>query len=239
MTIGLIIDIVLIGILVLCTYRGFKSGLITSIVGIIAVVVAIYGANLVATTYSPEFTGIAEPFVSGLIDSAQTKIMNYDPASSKEAPKVVLTEDEESDVTKVTVSILRELGLNEEIADSIADSVSKQENTVSIKMSETISRFLSEKLCFVAAFVITFALIMIICAAIGNVLDLVFGLPGLEALNHILGGILGAVKGIAIVLVITLVCRYLGIVLGEEIIDETFILKRLVDSNMLASILNL
>ena len=52
--IGLIIDIVLIAIVVFCAWRGFRAGLITSIIGVVAVVVAIYGANLIAATYSGE-----------------------------------------------------------------------------------------------------------------------------------------------------------------------------------------
>lgn len=239
MKIGLIIDLVLIGIIIFCAYRGFRTGLITSLVGIVAIVVAIYGANLIATTYSAEFTGIAEPFVSGLIDSAQAKILNYDPASGSDKPKEALKAGEESNVQKVTNSILRELGLSEEIAGDLADKVAKQESTVSASMSDTISKFLSERLCFIAAFVIGFALIMIITSAIGNMLDLVFGLPGLENINHILGGVLGAVKGIAIVLVITLMCRYMGMIIGDDIINDSFMLRSLVESNALASILNL
>lgn len=239
LNISLIIDIVLVLIIAVCAYRGFRSGLITSIIGVLAVVVALYGANLIATTYSSEFTGIAEPFVSGLIDTAQQKILNYDPASSKETPKAPLTGTDLTNVEKVTNSVLVELGIGDDIAADIAENVAKQEEIVSAKMSETIAKFLSEKLCFIAAFIIGFALIMIICTAIGNVLDVVFGLPGLENLNHILGGVLGAVKGVAIVLVIALMCRYLGFIVGEDIMEETFLLKRLTDSNMIASIFNL
>lgn len=239
MSFGIIIDVVLIGIIALCAYRGFRTGLIMSLIGIIAVVVAVYGANLIATTYSSEFTGIAEPFVSGLIDTAATKLLNTGASASGDTPKEALKAGEESDVLKVASSVLRELGLTEEVAGGIAEEVAMRERTVSAKMAETLAKFLSEKLCFVATFVISFALIMIITTALGNVLDLVFGLPGLETLNHVLGGVLGAGKGIVIVLVITLVCRYLGLLIGDELVNSSIMLRTLVESNALASILNL
>lgn len=244
---GKILDIVLIGIIVLCTWRGFRAGIINGILGILALVVAIYGANLIATTYSAEFTDVVEPFASGLIDSLETKILDSIGAEAGAdgtdedtfEPVVPLTESDAQDVLKVSTSIVRQLGLNETIADMIASEVAENVENVSSQMNEELTQTLCEKVCFVGVFFIAFLLISIVFSAVGNVLDLAFGLPGLENINHILGGIFGAAKGIVIVVVITCVCRYLGLVLKTDIVEETWIMKRLMESNILASILNI
>ncbi|MBQ4381411.1 MAG: CvpA family protein [Oscillospiraceae bacterium] len=247
--IGLIIDIVLIAIVVFCAWRGFRAGLITSIIGVVAVVVAIYGANLIAATYSGEFVGMTEPFVSGLVDSVETKIMGYTPSAEEEdnetqdsntfVPVLPVLGEDAKNVLKVCTSVLRQMGLAPEIADRIASDVDDSVDTVSAGMNAQLTTALCEKLCFIGVFIVAFLLIMIIFTAIGNVLDLVFGLPGLENINHILGGLLGAVKGAAIVIVICCVLRYLGIVLTPAVLDSTFITKRLMESNLVADILKI
>ena len=51
MAISIIMDVVLVGIIVLAAYRGFRKGIIASVIGIVSLVVAIYGANLLAVTF--------------------------------------------------------------------------------------------------------------------------------------------------------------------------------------------
>lgn len=246
MKISLIIDIVLVAIILISAWRGYKAGFITSIIGVVAVVVAIYGANLLATTYAGQFTGLVEPFASGLIDSIETKILGYSPSAVEEeqdfVPVVELTGDDTSSVMKVSTAVLRQLGLDEDIAEPLAQKVSLAVDGVGTGMNVELTKVLSERLCFMALFIIAFILIMIIFTALGNILDLVFGLPGLENINHVLGGALGALRGVVIVLVIACVARYFGIVdifLGTEIVNETHILKPLMDGNMLSNILGI
>ena len=265
MAISIIMDVILVGIIALCAYKGFRSGFITSVIGIIAVVVAIYGANLLAVTFSGEFVGFMEPFVSGIVDSVETKILSYEPEeekaeetegteeegseeASKEkdasaedsfVPAMPLSGDDLKDAVKVSTSILVQLGLSEEIADGIAQEVGKITDTVGARMTTSLTQKICEKLSFIAVFIISFALIMILFTAIGNVLDLVFGLPGLENINHILGGVLGAAKGIIIVVVICCFCRYLGIILDKEIVENTWIMSKLMENNFVANLLNI
>ena len=243
MAISIIMDVVLVGIIVLAAYRGFRKGIIASVIGIVSLVVAIYGANLLAVTFSGEFVGVLEPFVSGIVDSTEAKILSYGSNADAEESDYVPTEPVKGEDTKsadkVSYSILKKLGLDDKIADGIATEVSKVTDTVSSRMNTSLTQKICEKLSFIAVFVIAFALIMIIFAAIGNMLDLVFGLPGLENINHILGGILGAAKGIAIVIVICCVCRYLGVLIGSEIVENTWIMKRLMENNLIANLLKI
>ena len=76
MAISIIMDVVLVGIIVLAAYRGFRKGIIASVIGIVSLVVAIYGANLLAVTFSGEFVGVLEPFVSGIVDSTEAKFVS-------------------------------------------------------------------------------------------------------------------------------------------------------------------
>ena len=46
-----IIDLVLLGILVICAWNGYKKGLIMGVGGILCIIIGIYGANLLANTF--------------------------------------------------------------------------------------------------------------------------------------------------------------------------------------------
>ena len=75
MKVGLIIDIAILVILVICGWNGFKNGIIRGICGIIAVILALYGASVVSKMYSNEFTSMLKPFVGGMIDRSMAKVL--------------------------------------------------------------------------------------------------------------------------------------------------------------------
>ena len=66
----LILDLVILLIVVFCAWRGLRSGLIAGVLAACAVLFSFYAADILADTYSGEFTRMLEPFVSGVVDSA-------------------------------------------------------------------------------------------------------------------------------------------------------------------------
>ena len=61
----LILDIVLLIIVALCTWGGYKRGLLGGIAGIVIIVVALFGGSLVSSAYAHEVVPALEPFVDG------------------------------------------------------------------------------------------------------------------------------------------------------------------------------
>lgn len=238
---GKVLDLILIGIILLAAWKGFRAGFINGIAGILAVVVAVYGGNLISHTYSSEFTDMLEPFVSGIVESIEGKVMDSIKGEGDEGfvPVHDLTGVTDSDVGGICVAVMRQLGISEGSAEKLAEKVESQASEANAKMLEALTAVLCDRIAYIALFAIAFLLIIIIFTALGNILDLAFGLPGLESINHILGGVLGAVKGILIVLVITCVCRYLGIVLKTDLLEGTIIMRRLIDSNFIANLLQI
>ena len=68
-----IIDIVLILIIALCTWNGYKKGLVGGIAGILAIIIALFGGSLLASAYSHEIVPAVEPFVDGYVDSSKNR----------------------------------------------------------------------------------------------------------------------------------------------------------------------
>ena len=64
-----VIDIILLIIIALCTWNGYKRGLVGGIAGILAIVVALFGSSLLSSAYSHEVVPALEPFIDGYVDS--------------------------------------------------------------------------------------------------------------------------------------------------------------------------
>ena len=69
----MIIDIVLLAIIALCTWGGYKRGLVGGVAGILAIVIALFGGSLLSSAYAGEVIPALEPFVDGYIDSQNTR----------------------------------------------------------------------------------------------------------------------------------------------------------------------
>ncbi|MGM9522187.1 MAG: CvpA family protein [Oscillospiraceae bacterium] len=240
---SIILDLVLAAIVLLCGWRGFRTGIINGICGIVAVIIAIYGANLVATAYSDEFTGMLKPFAIGIVDGALADATGMDEEELDElenSPAVTVSVIyEELDVYTVSMDILLSLGISSSAAEGMAQETALLNDRVGTAMTDDLTNILCERICFVAVFTIAFILIAIVFSVIGNIFDLSFGLPGHENLNHITGAALGVIKGIMLIIAITCICRYLGLLIPEETISKTWILEPLTESNKLASILGI
>lgn len=244
---SIIIDVVLVLIVAFSAWRGFKNGFIRGIFGILAIIIAIYGANLVAKTYSGEFTGMLEPFVSGVVDKALTDVLHTDvePEKQDTAPadgKVTAADDtaqaQIKSVYEISYTAMRTIGLSESAAKIIAEKVGGEMDSIGTHLSSNLTGTLSDALAYIAVFTVAFILIAIIFAVIGNIFNLAFSIPGIESADKIIGLILGILKGLLIVFTLAVVVRYIGL-LSSETVEKTTILKYILNVNPLANILGI
>ena len=223
-----IIDLVLLLIILLCAWRGFRNGLIAGILAVCAVLFSIYAADILADTYSGEFTKMLEPFVTGVVDTANASAEDYYEKKGTE-PTVY-------NVTEMTVE---GIGLMKSAAVNVSEEIAQEET----ETGHVLRRAIVDKLCVVAAYVLTyivmFVLLIIIFGVIGNLFNLAFKLPGLELVNGVLGTLLGLAKGLVYVFAIAWVLRFTGMLLPEEKVNSTIPLKWLMDTCPLVGFLGL
>ena len=223
-----VIDLVLLLIIILCAWRGFRNGLIAGILALCAVLFSVYAADILADTYSGEFTKMLEPFVTGMVDTASSAAEDAYAKSGKE-PGVY-------DMTEKTVE-----GVG--FMKSAAKNVTREIAAEQLETGPALRRAIVDKLCVVAAYALTFAimfiLLIIVFAVIGNLFNLAFKLPGLELISGVLGTLLGLAKGLIYVFAIAWFLRFVGMFLPEEKVNSTILLKWLMDTCPLVSFLGL
>lgn len=225
---NVIIDVILLLILLGCAWKGYRSGLISGVFAILALVVAVYGADLVADTYSGEFTSVVEPFASGLVDRA-----------AAEAGETFEAQGITPDVYTEAFEILRGVGFMRSAAENIAGEVASTVTEGGHVLKVAMVQLLCVKVAYILTVTVFFVLIAIAFAVIGNIINLEFRLPGLELINGMLGTVFGLARGLMICFALAWLLRFTGMVIKESVVDSTVLLNWLMGINPLVGMLGL
>ena len=228
-----LIDVAIVGTVVFCGWRGFKSGLIRGVFGVVSLILALLVANIAAQAYSGETKSMLLPFASGIIDSTLTEL------SEQGVEYQAIAHDHDIDDVDFGTAYLalRQIGFPEAAAVKIAEkSIELEEDEQRGYFSDIIAEKLSSTLSYVAVFGIAFLLIAIVFAVIGNLVGFVFALPGLRLVDIISGSVLGLLKGVIIVYAMAVLIRYFGLLILPTL-ERTTILLYLVNNNPIANLL--
>ena len=236
-----VIDITIVAIVAFCAWRGYRNGLIRGIFGIVALVVALIIANLAAAAYSDEFTGMLNPFVSGVVDTTLADMFEEGVAEAAVPTVYTALRTDDEGAFSTAIEALRRIGLPDTAAENVAEMATSPDEdgfTVGGLLSDMLSNRLSSVFAYVAVFGIAFILLAIVFTVIGNLINLVFTIPGFQLLDSITGAVLGLAKGLFVVFTLAVIIRYIGL-LAPEILEETTVLSFIVNVNPIAGILGI
>ena len=194
-----VIDILLIIIIALCTWNGYKRGLVGGVAAILAIIISLLGASIISTAYSHEVVPALEPFVSGYLDSHRNRDailerMGY--GSSELSLEDILKQD-----------------------SSLRYDYAYEETGVT--MTKAIVTVLCDTITSVGTMVIAFLLILILLVAVASVGNLSFRLPNLENLDEIGGAMLGFGEGFLFCILLCWLLSFLGIIIGKDTMAHT------------------
>ncbi|MBQ7053621.1 MAG: CvpA family protein [Oscillospiraceae bacterium] len=208
----LIVDLAAAAILLFSALRGRSRGLIKTLAGILAVVLAFSCAGFLAEKATPY---ISEKYVSPYITSA------IEPKSEELTPQ-----EAASDPTAVG-DLFLDLGFSENIVhDAISDfteAMTKSIVTPIVAMTNSIAY----KITYSVLFVIFFLLSLLVLTLLFKILNLASKIPGINFINKTLGLILGIILGYLILVALSFVMLKFGIVLDSETVNKTFLLKNI------------
>ena len=229
----ILIDLAIVGAVAFCAWRGYKSGLIRGVFGVVSLIAAIFIANITAQAYSGEAKGMLMPFVSGIIDSTISEMSD----DGIEYQAIAHDHDIDDIDFGTAYMALRQLGLPEAAAVSVAErTLEIEDDEQNFNLVDLIAERLSSSLSYVAVFGIAFLLIAIVFAVIGNLVGVVFSLPGLKLVDVIAGAVMGLFKGIIVVYTVAVIIRYFGLLILPTL-ERTYILRAIVNSNPIANML--
>ena len=218
-----LIDIVLIIIIALCTWNGYKRGLVGGVAGILAIIVSLLGANILSAAYAHEVVPALEPFVDGYVDSSKNRAvilerMGY--GGSDLSLDDILAQDSSLRYDYAYES-LSDLGLYEKRAEELAADAVAYAQESGVSMTDAVVAVLCDTVTTVMTTVIGFLLILILLVALASIGNLSFRLPNLENVDEIGGAILGFGKGFLYCILLCWVLSFLGIIIGKDTMAHT------------------
>jgi len=232
-----IIEIMLLMVILLCTWNGYKKGLVMCIGGILAIIVSLYMGDLLAATFTPAVTPAVHPFVSGYMDGTGGKI-NGTLSDLLGGDSTLSIEDaikQNPDIkTELCVNSFEQVGIFSSTAEVMAADAIRTADDSGSTLSAAIINVLCYDFTYYIIFLIFFAITLIILTVLGNILNLSFKIPEMDKLNDVGGIIAGAVKGLAFCVIIVWALKFTGALFPEEELKHTLLTALFLKMNILS-----
>ena len=223
----LFIDIILLAIVALCAWDGYKKGLVGGVAGLAAIALALVCGTVLSSAYSGEVIPALKPFVQGYIDSQNNRTefleaMGY--ADTDYSLEDILASDP-SLRNDYAFECMKKVGIYEKRAEELAEECVEYSEENGVSMTEAVIDVMCETGTYILGLVIAFLMTVIILVALGNLLNFSLRLPNMEAVDEIGGAVLGFIKGFIYCILLCWFLCFLGVIIGKSTLDSTLLAR--------------
>ncbi len=220
------IDIILLLILAHGAWSGYKKGLLMGIGGIVCLILSMYGANLLANTFSYDVIPALRPFAGGYVEGVATdpkgvlKDMGWDESDYSLDDLLAQAPERREDFAEACYEAM---GINSGAAAIMAEAAVDYAEAEEKDMVSAVTYELCSRVSYVGCFTLAFMMIAIILTVIGNLPNLSYKIPHLDLVNDIVGAVLGLGTGFMYCAVIVWVLKFLGMIIGPDTVADTIL----------------
>ncbi len=242
MAVTTIINLVLLGIIVICAWQGFKKGIIMGIIEVLVIILSLYGAQLLSDTFSYEVIPVLKPFVSGVMDprveDTAFDVLGYEPDENGDYH----VSESLSDILETMPEASREicrwsyknLGLYDPIADEMADKAVDYMDQNDASILEAVTNILCQAITWYGGFVLAFILLFTVLIVIVNIPNLSFKLPYIGIVNDLGGLAIGVYTGLLFCSILVWLLQFTGILLPEDTLKEAGVAAWILNRDLLS-----
>ena len=243
MTLTTIVFILLLVILVVCAWQGFKKGIIMGIIQVLVIILSLCGAQLLSDTFSYEVIPVIKPFIGGYmenrVEETAFRVMGYeaDEDGNYDVPYSLndLLEQHPETRQEICRWSYSDLGIYDAVATDMAEKAvtHSQQNSVSlISSSVTI---LCQSITWYGGFILAFIILYALMTVVVNFTNLSFRLPYVGILNNLGGLAIGLFVGCLFCSIVIWCLQFTGLLLPEETLRSVKLASTFLDRNMLAN----
>lgn len=222
----LIADGLVLAVLLIFACIGARRGLILSLCGLLAFVVAFLGASFAARTLSPAVADALEPRFAAAIEEQ----LNESIRQQAEAGEAAVLSPDDVPLEGV-LDALREMGFYETLINTVDRAVESGMTAVAASAAAAVAAAIAQSAAYLILFLLGFFLILLAWRLLSRALDLVARLPGLHFLNKTGGALFGLVQGCIILFVAAWLLQFFGQMLPRELVEQTVLLKFFMTTN--------
>ncbi|MDD3347921.1 CvpA family protein [Oscillibacter sp.] len=227
MTTPAIIDAVIVLVLAAFCAFGARRGLFRALAGLVAVVVALVGAGIIAATFAPPAAKLLSPVIERHIAA------RVDQAMAVQADKAQMPESEVENGIGVE-ELLALLGIDSDVRDTLTEKAQEAVRDTGVSVATAVVQSVAQTILYGTLYILSFAALTILLNVLMRAMDLVLRLPGLHALNALLGGVVGLIEGALLLFLAVWALRRLGVSFETEMLAQAHILRIFTDNTPLS-----
>lgn len=243
----LLLDLLVIAIVALFAFFGWKKGLILTLCGLLAIFVAFFAAAFVSKNLSAPVAAVFQPAVEDMIeqgiqngidqvlDKAVTDLPQL-PEGLKDSVAAQIPSAAQITISQLA-ELLEQLGLQDLLAQidlgafsplaegalqDLLQAVRDKTLNAAASAPAAIAGFLCQNLARLVLFYFTFVVVLILWKIFSHALDLACRLPVLHTFNEAGGLLIGLVKGLLIALAAAWLLTSMGIASPEQA-EQTYL----------------
>ena len=222
----IVIDLLLLAIVIICVWSGYKKGFVIGIANLLGIIVALYGAVLVSSAFSYDAVPALKPFVSGYIESQMNdEVLDKMGLSDTDLSyEDILAGDAELRHEFCAVSY-ESVGIWGDAADQMATEAEEYADANGVQISEAVVQVLCERICYIAGVTLLFLIFLVALMAVANIPNLSYRIPNMDLLNDAGGAAMGLVNGLCYCCLIAWLLRFFGLLLGADTYQSTLLLR--------------
>ena len=219
----LVLNIVLLVILALCIWGGFKRGLIGGIIGLLAIIISLIGANALASRYGREVVPALNPFIGGFLSSETNndEILDRLGYGGTELSLSDILEQDTSLRYDYAYESFRALGFYRAISEDLAKTSVNYASRSGASLTDAVIIVACNAIAYVACVTIAFIMILILITAVLEMINLDFHLANVEAVDEVAGAAMGFVRGFLYCVLLCWLFGFLGLLIGRDTCDSS------------------
>ena len=206
-----IFDVVILILLLLTAWKGYRRGFVLTLCSLLAVFVAFIGATVISSQLARPMSRLIQPALERSITQVLEELTHAvlpPPETSEASQHRALSdafsgeegqEGEEDWLAQLpldeVLDALQASSLYQHFIQPIQDAIQDGVMEVTTSAARAVADYLALELTRMFLFLVSFALVLLLWLLLSRVLDLACKLPVLSTLNHWSGAALGLVKG--------------------------------------------
>ena len=230
-TTAIILDVLTAAALIAFTVMGAHRGFFRTVAGLLAVILALVGAQLFTNWAAPHVSGVLQPAIERRVEKKVDAALGGDSITPQEPqigasrPDSETQDQKEAEEESEIQRLLRAIGVDEQLFQRLGESAREKVRDTGVTVATAVVQSVAESVIRALLFLLSFAVFLLLLKLLAKVLDLALKLPVLRSMNGLAGAAVGLVEGALAVFLAVWLLRRFGVSFETPAVEGTYLLS--------------
>lgn len=230
-TTAIILDVLTAAALIAFTVMGAHRGFFRTVAGLLAVILALVGAQLFTNWAAPHVSGVLQPAIERRVEKKVDAALGGDTITPQEPqigasrPDSGTQDQKEAEEESEIQRLLRAIGVDEQLFQRLGESAREKVRDTGVTVATAVVQSVAESVIRALLCLLSFAVFLLLLKLLAKVLDLALKLPVLRSMNGLAGAAVGLVEGALAVFLAVWLLRRFGVSFETPAVEGTYLLS--------------